>query len=123
MAREMDDDEWVPAEALKSLQTERIVHSDETELQLSRRLMRENLPLITAGMIHTALHSQSERLRLDAQKYVMDRVLGKVGDDAFEGTVSPIDELTKALVSDTEEMLALVASGSDVDSTEASYDD
>ena len=112
MAREMDDD-WIPADALDKLKLERQVHDDETEQQLSRRLMRENLPVITAGLIHPAINDPSSRVRLDAQKYIMERVLGKVGDDAFEGTVSPIDALTAALVNDTEEMLALVANGRD----------
>ena len=112
MAREMDDD-WIPADALDKLKLERQVHDDETEQQLSRRLMRENLPVITAGLIHTAINDPSSRVRLDAQKYIMERVLGKVGDDAYEGTVSPIDALTAALVNDTEEMLALVANGRD----------
>jgi hypothetical protein len=45
------------------------------------------------SIVHIALYGSSERLRLDAAKYVTDRVLGRVGDDVIIGKNSPLDQL------------------------------
>lgn len=87
-----DDRSYVTDDMLAALNTERSVHPEESEEELSRRLMRENLPAVTMGMVHTALHSTNERVRLDASKYITERVLGKVGEDAFAGT-APVEDL------------------------------
>jgi len=83
--------EWVPDAAMNALLAEREIHPDETPEQTARRLLIENLGPVTLGLIHTALHGSTERTRLDAQKYVMERVLGRVGDDAFGDVDSPIE--------------------------------
>lgn len=81
---------WVPEAALESLVAEKTVHPEEDHEATARRLFRENVGQVTLGILHTAVHGSNERVRLDAQKYVVERVLGKVGDDAFDGDRSPV---------------------------------
>lgn len=85
------DRDWIPDDALSSIISERQVHPEEDEEALARRLLRESVPQVTLGLIHTALHGGTDRTRLDAQKYLMDRVLGRAGDDAY-GAVNPVDD-------------------------------
>ena len=96
---EYDNSVWVPDDALQSLVTERELHEGETEEQMARRLLIENVGAATLSIINVALHGSTERTRLDASKYVVERVLGRVGDDAFGGTRSPaellIEEVTQ----------------------------
>lgn len=83
------DDSWVPDDALSSLVTERTIHPEENDEATARRLLRENVAAVTLGIIHTAIHDPNSRVRLDASKYVVERVLGRVGDDAY-GATSPV---------------------------------
>ena len=94
--------DWVPDDAIAALVMDRTVHGEETQEQLARRLLRENLPVAVVGIIHTAQHGENSRIRLDAQKYVVERVLGKVGDDAFGADASPLDDFSKAMTAAAE---------------------
>jgi hypothetical protein len=106
--------DWLPEKAVESLKMERVLHNgEETDAQLSRRLMQEASPLIATGIIHTALHGATDRVRLDAQKYVLDRVLGKPGDDAYETVQSPLETLVTLLTKDAEEYANADHSGGD----------
>ena len=120
MRRESDDTgadetpraqaDWVPEEAVANLAMERQVHGgDETDEQISRRLLREAAPQITMGVIHTALHGSTDRVRLDAQRYVLDRVLGKVGDDVYESSKSPLETFAELLQKEAEAITASAA--------------
>lgn len=71
---------WDPEAALESL-TDEASLMDEGQQDHARRLFRENLPLAAMSVIHMARFSPNERTRLDAAKYVVERVLGKVGED------------------------------------------
>ena len=82
MSDDNEHQDWVPDEALDALTAEREFHPAEDEKQLTRRLFRENSPVAAMGIINTAKHDPNSRVRLDAQKYIIERVLGKVGDDA-----------------------------------------
>ena len=96
------EDSWVADEALASLVSERQVHPEETEEQLTRRLFRENSANAALGIIHIAVHGANERTRLDASKYVIERVLGKVGDDAFQAEKSPLESLMEGVLQQAE---------------------
>lgn len=87
--RTLDNPDWDANDALDSFVTERTLNQDETIREYSRRVIRENMPLVTKSMVHLALHSKSERTRLDAGKYLMDRDLGKVGDNP--GDINPLE--------------------------------
>ncbi len=76
--------EWVPDDALNSLAMEQSVRPEETPEAITRRLMRENASVAALSIIHLSKHASTERMRLDASKYVLDRVLGRIGDDLSE---------------------------------------
>lgn len=96
------DKDWVPDEALAALTSERSLSPDETEEQLTRRLFRENAANAALGIIHIAVHGTNERTRLDASKYVVERVLGKVGDDAYDAEKSPLEALMEGVLQQAE---------------------
>lgn len=77
----MDEREWVPDKALEALNMEQGM-SEETPEELARRLLREGLPLAVSSLVHLSAHSTNERTRLDAAKSVIERNLGKPGDQA-----------------------------------------
>lgn len=76
----MDMEEWVPDSALNSLNMERTVNPSETPEQMAQRIFLENLPLAAQSIAHLALHSTSERTRLQASQYIVERNLGRVGE-------------------------------------------
>jgi hypothetical protein len=90
---------WDPADALRAMEMESRVHdTSESEAELSERLMKENLPLVTANLIHTALYSDNEKLRFDAGRYLMERALGKTSDQGFTSAIGdPLDRFFKDL--------------------------
>jgi hypothetical protein len=61
---------------------EHAVYRDETEEMMARRIFRQALPGSAAGIVDIAMNSTNDRTRLDACKYIVERNLGKVGDDA-----------------------------------------
>lgn len=95
---------WVPDDALNALVTERTIHPDEDNETTARRLLRENVGAAVLGIVHTAVHGSNERVRLDAQKYVVERVLGRVGDDAY-GATNPVADF----ISEVTEFVATAA--------------
>jgi hypothetical protein len=75
-----DYDDWDPDEAIKSLATETSLLDEGDPSLTARRLLQQNLAAATSSVIHIALHSPNERLRLDASKTIMDRCLGTVAN-------------------------------------------
>jgi hypothetical protein len=106
------DREWVPDEALAALRMERdLTANGETEEALSRRLLREAAPQAALSLIHMATHGSTERVRMDASKYVLERVLGKVGDDAYGAASSPLESFLQNMTSAAEEHANASAAG------------
>lgn len=96
--REAQD--WLPEEAVAALnQEQQIMDRVETPAQSARRLFQENSPAAALSIIHIAMYGSNERLRLDAAKYVTDRVLGRPGDDLLQdgGKDLPLDALIKQM--------------------------
>lgn len=85
-----DDPSWLPDSAIDALNQERTLMS-ETPEQQARRLLKENTPSAVVAIIHIAMHGSNERLRLDAAKYITDRVLGRPGEDVNLGVDSPLE--------------------------------
>lgn len=100
-------DGWVPDAALANLVQERELYPLESNPQTTKRHLDENSPLVVQSIVRLALHSRSERTRLDAGKYVLDRVLGRIGDEKLDGTESPItkliEEITEFVAASAEE--------------------
>lgn len=99
---EGDDKSWVPDDALASLVSERAINPDESEEQLTRRLFKENSASAALQIIHVSHHGTNERTRLDASKYIVERVLGKIGDDKFEGEKNPLEALMEGVLEQAE---------------------
>lgn len=72
---------WVPDQALRDLQMEKALHSDESNATLTKRLINENLPMAAMSVIHMALHSSDERIRLAAAKFLIDSEIQVSGKD------------------------------------------
>ena len=89
-----EDPDWLPDSAVEALNQER-TFTQETPPEMSRRIFRENAPNAAASIVHIALYGSNERLRLDAAKYITDRVLGRVGDDVGRDDDSPLDVMIK----------------------------
>ena len=86
-----DDPRYLPDDMVASLKTERsLLDPDMSEAEQSRHIFNEHAPAAAATIAHIAIHGTSERVRLDASKYVVERVLGRVGDDV--GTTDPLKD-------------------------------
>ena len=75
--REKDENEalWDSDEAIESLKMERALHTDETNENLTRRLLEEAAPSAAQSIIHMALHSANDNTRLRAATYITDKLL------------------------------------------------
>lgn len=67
--------EWNPTEALKNLTLEK-AFSDNKPEEVARKLFKDNLPLAVMAICHMAAYSDSEPMRFNAAKYVVDRTMG-----------------------------------------------
>lgn len=95
-------DTWVPDDVIAGLAMERQMFAEETEETSVRKIFRLNAPAAAAAVVHIALHGSNERLRLDASKYVVERVIGRVGDDVY-GETNPVDDFISSVIQYTEE--------------------
>jgi len=89
---------WNADTALDFLVMERAVNPSESTEEMARRLFHENLPTAVASIVHTAIHSPNEKTRLDASKYVVERVLGKIGMEQPDDGKSPWESLLANVV-------------------------
>lgn len=76
MSYDPSDPQWDSDEALESLKMERSIKPEESNEQLTRRLLEEAGPLAAQSIIHLALHANNENTRLNASKYVTDTLIG-----------------------------------------------
>ena len=102
--------DWIPEDALKEIAQERSKPEFDGESieQYSRRMMEDALPQVTKGLINTAIHSTNDRIRFDAQRYLMERVLGKPGEDTANKGLTSLESLFKNM-SEAAEQLTLEA--------------
>jgi hypothetical protein len=78
MANDFPSDEEL--RTLTSLES--TLHPEETTAQFAQRIFTENAPLAAQQIVSIAQHGSTDRIRLEASKYVTDRVLGKIGEAA-----------------------------------------
>lgn len=84
MSKDMDRDpdqgpqyaDWMPDEAVRNLTMERALHGHETHSQLAKRLLDENLPMAVMSIVHMALQSPDERIRLASSRLVLESTIG-----------------------------------------------
>ncbi len=70
----------ISQEDLDAVVMERTVNPVEKPEQTAHRLIVENAPRVALGIVRLANGAASERVRLDASKYVIDRALGRIGE-------------------------------------------
>ena len=91
--------EWDADEALSALEMESSVHGSESDAECATRILCENTPRAVLAIVHLAQHSANEQTRLRAAQYVVDRVLGRIGENNPAGNEDPFERMTKALTS------------------------
>ncbi len=84
-------DDWMPTDFEQALKGEKELHPDEDPETTARRLLRENVGGAVMQIARAATHGATDRIRLEASKYIVERVLGRVGDDSFDGIKSPVE--------------------------------
>lgn len=85
--------EWNVEDALRSLEIEKSVHSDEDSKDIADRIYDENVVASALAISHLAIHSPNEKIRMDAAKYVTERVMGRIGDEKATGEDNPLEKL------------------------------
>jgi hypothetical protein len=94
---------FVDQEAVaNALAMERATHVDESTEDLTHRLFKENSPNVAMQLVNIALRGSNERLRLDAGKYIIDRVMGPVGKETYRAD-SPLDAMVRQMQRDAED--------------------
>ena len=104
----MDSDsasEWVTQADLDLIKCETIENPDVTPEDLSIKFQRNALPEVTLGVLRIAKHHPDARLRLDASKYVMDRILGKPGTYITTGDDLPVEAIMNSVMNNIDQML------------------
>lgn len=90
------------AEDLKALEEERLLRM-ESETEAANRLFKEHLVPVAAALVNTAIFGTSPRIKLEAQKIVLDRTLGRVQDQEVEKGKDPFRDLLAACVRQVED--------------------
>lgn len=94
--------EWNVEDALRSLEIERTVHGDLTSEQIAKNIFDENLVPAALAIVHLAQHSPNEKMRMDAAKYVLERIMGRIGDPPRESAENPLEKLLADIVDNKE---------------------
>jgi hypothetical protein len=66
------EDEWVPKSALEALAMDKYAFPERTPVEHAEQMLVEGAPAAASAIVHLAIHSNNERIRLDAAKYVID---------------------------------------------------
>jgi len=85
--------EWNVEDALRSLEIEKSVHHDEDAKDIADRIYDENVVASALAISHLAIHSPNEKIRMDAAKYVTERVMGRIGDEKATEGDNPLEKL------------------------------
>lgn len=67
---------WDPIRALKNLTMEHALSSTDTPQTIAKRLLEENLPVAVMAIAHLATYSETEVIRLNAARFVVERTMG-----------------------------------------------
>lgn len=100
---EIDDRSWIADKAIEALNMERTFDDKpKSDIEFTRDQFRKSAPHAAASIIHLALHSTNERIRLQSAQYVVERVLGRPGEENPHGR-TPLEALMEGVLSITEE--------------------
>jgi hypothetical protein len=85
-------DQWDPVRALSALKEEADLFGRSAEAQ-TRHVIAEAGPAAAAAVVFMALQSANEKVRLEAARYILDRNLGRVGEEKkSEAEVDPLEQ-------------------------------
>lgn len=100
-----DDRSYITDEDIEALNLERLVHPTEKPEQLTQRVFDDNAGGAAMQIVNLARRAGSEGVRLKAACYVVDRVLGKVGDAKIpeDGKKDLFEELFESVVRTADE--------------------
>jgi hypothetical protein len=93
VAREMtpDDPGYIPDDLVTKLEEERAtLNPDQSREQQAREIFGLNVAAAAATITQVAMYGTTERIRLEASKYVVERILGKLGEDV--GVSDPLKD-------------------------------
>jgi len=88
----MSPSEWDASAALKSLVAKTMDEHNGDPKKTAELIFNDNVALAAQSLVHSAIHSDNEKIRLDASRYIIERVLGRLGDNK-DTTVDPLQEL------------------------------
>lgn len=71
-----DWEAWLPSKAVEELTVRRALTPHEDPIKLANQLLRESLPIAVMGMKHLAMYETNSVVRYNAQKYIIERVMG-----------------------------------------------
>lgn len=96
------DDGWLPDKCTELINAEvAMAPAGKIDYEsMAKQIMLENLPRVAASMVHIAMYDTNSATRLNAAKYLIDRVLGR------DTTVVEDDPLAKVM----EKLFAISAS-------------
>jgi hypothetical protein len=91
---------WDPDLAIQELLAERaydginLAASDQgTTNEITKRILREAAPMAAKALVHLAQFADSDRIRMQAATYIVDRNLGRLGDNTVVAEKDPFEEL------------------------------
>lgn len=91
---------WVPDEAIEKLTLMRAIEKDEDPIKVASKIIKDNVPLAAMSMAYLAIHSNTEMVRFNASKYLMDKAFDPKGsvpdakpawEKVFESAMVEID--------------------------------
>jgi len=80
----------------QAYEAEYTVTDDDAALSEAKHILRTGIVDAARSIVHLTSHSESEQVRLNAAKYLLDRTVGVSASDD-----DPIDNLVKALTAQT----------------------
>lgn len=98
----MDDQGFAPTgddafdAKLSALAEERSMTQDSIQTQ-GEELFKQHLIQSVLGICNLSMHATNEKLRFDAQKYVVERVIGRLGDVQEMGEDDPLEKLARSI--------------------------
>jgi hypothetical protein len=86
-----------PRTTNNSLELEQSLYPNENSVQRAKRLLKDAVDGAASTLIEIALHGSTEKLRLDAARTILDRVIGPAASTQPADDESPLDRMLKDL--------------------------
>jgi len=104
--RPQSDPSWDPIRALENLKLERALDSTDTPDLVARRLFKENLPVAVMAICHLATYSDTEVIRFNAAKFIVERTMGPAERVVSETGKHAWDDIYDNVVTEAEGYLS-----------------